>query len=111
MPQTQPKFVPHATSVPVPPGDSELVRRAQEELGLDESALFYLRSLNITFDEPLDCATAGIDFDTVGIRNAVLAHRGKPLPIVGEQLHHALDRHTRGAPLADDRTLVLVRRT
>ncbi len=53
---------------------------------------------------------AGIDFDIVGIRNAVVAHKGKPLPIVGEQLHHSLDKHTRGAPLADDRTLVLVRR-
>lgn len=53
---------------------------------------------------------AGIDFDMVGIRNAVTAHKGKALTIVGEEIHHALDRHTRGAPLADDRTLVLVRR-
>ncbi len=53
---------------------------------------------------------AGIDFDMVGIRNAVTAHKGKPLPIVGDEIHHSLDRHTRGAPLADDRTLVLVRR-
>jgi sigma-B regulation protein RsbU (phosphoserine phosphatase) len=53
---------------------------------------------------------AGIDFDMVGIRNAVAAHINKPLPIVGEEIHRSLDRHTRGAPLADDRTLVLVRR-
>ena len=53
---------------------------------------------------------AGIDFEMVGIQNAVATHRGKPLPLVGEEIHRALDRHTRGAPLADDRTLVLVRR-
>ncbi len=53
---------------------------------------------------------AGIDFDMVGIQNAVTTHKGKPLPLVGEEIHRALDRHTRGAPLADDRTLVLVRR-
>ncbi len=53
---------------------------------------------------------AGIDFDMVGIRNVVTAYKDKPLPIVGEEIHHSLDRHTRGAPLADDRTLVLVRR-
>ncbi len=53
---------------------------------------------------------AGIDFEMVGIQNAVATHRSKPLPLVGEEIHRALDRHTRGAPLADDRTLVLVRR-
>ena len=54
---------------------------------------------------------AGIDFDMVGIQNAVDMHRHRPLSEAGEQLHQSLDRHTRGAPLADDRTLVLLRRT
>ncbi len=53
---------------------------------------------------------AGVDFDMVGIENAVAMHRHRPLAEAGEQLHQALDRHTRGAPLADDRTLVLLRR-
>ena len=53
---------------------------------------------------------AGLDFDLVGIRNALQTHHLKPLPVVGEELHHALDRHTCGAALADDRTVVLLRR-
>lgn len=60
----------------------------------------------ITEAAPLE----GEDFDLPGLQAVLDRHAKAPLPELIARIHEALAEHTQGAPAADDRTLVLVRR-
>ena len=53
----------------------------------------------------------GEEFELAGLEAVMRAHRPLPLPELHRQLQAALDAFTAGAPLSDDRTVVLLRRT
>lgn len=52
----------------------------------------------------------GEDFDVAGLDAVLRGHGQQPLPALIDRIHEALQEHTQGAPLADDRTLLLLRR-
>lgn len=52
----------------------------------------------------------GPDFDLGGLRSALAGHLGSPLAAALDRIQEALAEHTQGAPAADDRTLLLLRR-
>jgi serine phosphatase RsbU (regulator of sigma subunit) len=54
--------------------------------------------------------TAGEEFGIRGLEAVLKGHATLPLDSLHHELEQALERHTGGAPLADDRTLVMVRR-
>ncbi len=60
----------------------------------------------ITEAAPVD----GEDFDLTGLQSVLDRHAQSPLPEVIARISEALHEHTQGAPLADDRTLVVIRR-
>ncbi|MBS1766222.1 MAG: SpoIIE family protein phosphatase [Acidobacteria bacterium] len=52
----------------------------------------------------------GPDFEIEGLRGVLDRHAGAPLPDLITRIHEALMEHTSAAPLADDRTLLILRR-
>ncbi|HTL98639.1 MAG TPA: SpoIIE family protein phosphatase [Holophagaceae bacterium] len=60
----------------------------------------------VTEAAPLD----GEDFDLGGLESVLERHAQAPLPELIARIQEALMEHTQGAPLADDRTLLLIRR-
>jgi serine phosphatase RsbU (regulator of sigma subunit) len=52
----------------------------------------------------------GVEFGLEGAANVLCATPGLPLEEMHKNLQEALEKHTRGGPLADDQTLVLLRR-
>jgi sigma-B regulation protein RsbU (phosphoserine phosphatase) len=52
----------------------------------------------------------GVEFGLEGAANVLCATPGLPLEHMHRNLQEALEKPTRGAPLTDDRTLILVRR-
>ena len=60
----------------------------------------------VTEAAPVD----GADFDLGGLEGVMGRHAQAPLPELIARIQEALMEHTQGAPLADDRTLLLIRR-
>lgn len=54
--------------------------------------------------------TDGEDFELTGLQAVLDRHASEPLPQVIARIAEALHEHTQGGPLADDRTLLLIRR-
>jgi len=52
----------------------------------------------------------GEDFELTGLQAVLDRHASEPLPQVIARIAEALHEHTQGGPLADDRTLLLIRR-
>ena len=52
----------------------------------------------------------GEDFDVPGLESVLRKHAKEPLPALVARIAEALMEHTQGAPLADDRTLLILRR-
>lgn len=62
-------------------------------------------------DGILEAANAeGDEFGLEGLEAVVRAHREASLDTLASRLWEALDAYTGGAPLSDDRTLVMLRR-
>jgi serine phosphatase RsbU (regulator of sigma subunit) len=62
-------------------------------------------------DGILEAANAeGEEFEVAGLEAVLRAHREESLDSLASQLWKTLDAYTGGAPLSDDRTLVMVRR-
>ncbi|HXC17343.1 MAG TPA: SpoIIE family protein phosphatase [Holophagaceae bacterium] len=78
----------------------------QGRLTLASGDLLAVFTDGITEAAPLE----GEDFDLPGLQAVLDRHAGAPLPELIVRIHEALSEHTQGAPAADDRTLVLVRR-
>ncbi len=76
------------------------------DLTLDAGDLMFLYTDGISEAE----SPEGLEFGLEGAATVLCAQPGLPLKEMHRNLESALERHTQGAPLADDRTLVLVRR-
>ena len=76
------------------------------EVTLDPGDVMFLYTDGISEAE----SPEGLEFGMEGAANALCAQPGLPLEEMHRNLESALERHTQGAPLADDRTFVLVRR-
>lgn len=73
---------------------------------LDPGDLMFLYTDGITEAESPEGEEFGLD----GVMKVISANPNIPLEDLHRNLQTALDRHTHGAPLADDRTLILLRR-
>jgi sigma-B regulation protein RsbU (phosphoserine phosphatase) len=51
------------------------------------------------------------EYDTGRLEELCRRHVGEPLPLIAEALERDLEAFVRGVPFADDRTLVMLRRT
>lgn len=78
----------------------------QARLTLAPGDLLAVFTDGITEAAPLD----GEDFDLRGLQRVLDQHAQAPLPELVRKIGEALAEHTQGAPLADDRTLLLIRR-
>ena len=78
----------------------------QGRLKLAAGDLLAIFTDGITEAAPLE----GDDFDVIGLQGVLDRHAGVPLPQLVLRIQEALAEHTQGAPLADDRTLLLIRR-
>ena len=79
----------------------------QGEVRLEPSDLLCLYTDGITEA----AGPEGTDFDLGGLEALLGAHRDAPLPDLNRALQAALDQHTQGSPMTDDRTLVILRRS
>lgn len=75
-------------------------------LHLEPGDLLAIFTDGITEAAPVD----GEDFDLTGLEGVLNRHARAPLPELITRISEALHEHTQGGPLADDRTLVLIRR-
>ncbi len=78
----------------------------QAQLELASGDLLAIFTDGITEAAPAE----GEDFDLPGLQAVLDRHAQAPLPELIARIHEALAEHTQGAPPADDRTLLLVRR-
>jgi len=78
----------------------------QARLAMEPGDLLAIFTDGITEAAPLE----GEDFDLPGLQGVLDRHAKAPLPELIARIHEALSEHTQGAPAADDRTLLLVRR-
>ncbi len=71
-------------------------------------------TLLVAYTDGLSEAPAAADDEDFGfhrIRDSVVTHRQEPLPVIIERLLADVDRHTGGAALHDDRSVLALRRT
>ena len=78
----------------------------QAELRLEPGDLLAIFTDGITEAAPI----GGEDFDVPGLETVLRRHARDPLTDLAARIAEALMEHTQGAPLADDRTLLLLRR-
>jgi serine phosphatase RsbU (regulator of sigma subunit) len=77
-----------------------------EDVALEPGDLMFLYTDGITEAE----SPEGQEFGLEGAAHVFCAHPGLPLEALHQHLETALEAHTQGASLADDRTLILLRR-
>ena len=78
----------------------------QANLKLEPGDLLAIFTDGITEAAPI----GGEDFDVPGLEAVLHKHARDPLPQLVARIGEALMEHTQGAPLADDRTLLILRR-
>jgi serine phosphatase RsbU (regulator of sigma subunit) len=76
------------------------------EVTLEPGDLMFLYSDGISEAE----SPEGVEFGLEGATQVLCANPGIPLEDMHRNLQEALEQHTQGAPPADDRTLILLRR-